>query len=266
MEKRKEKVNQGLNMMVFWSTAMAKEKKRRRNGNKGFSLVELVIVIAIMAILAAAIAPAIIRYIEKARKAVDIETAQTIFEAANLASVSPDDDVVNGWYVSADTTGNDVGRSDVTDNGHNAKLDKTSPKAYTVSVVAWARGIDYNGWQNAQFKGVLDHDTGGMKNSMYLQQCYTNEFLKNLEHLGGISTTYKGAGKNSYDGKSVNTMEFKYKGDAGYGKPECWILVIRSDNYKPEIWIGDKRVNSNSTGAVRPIYRLYPEPCPEYKK
>ena len=37
--------------------------------NKGFSLVELIIVIAIMAILAAAIAPALIRYIDKSRKA-----------------------------------------------------------------------------------------------------------------------------------------------------------------------------------------------------
>ena len=37
--------------------------------NKGFSLVELIIVIAIMAILAAAIAPALIRYIDKSRNA-----------------------------------------------------------------------------------------------------------------------------------------------------------------------------------------------------
>ena len=37
-------------------------------GNKGFSLVELIIVIAIMAILAAAIAPALTRYIDKSRR------------------------------------------------------------------------------------------------------------------------------------------------------------------------------------------------------
>ncbi|SNU08039.1 prepilin-type N-terminal cleavage/methylation domain-containing protein [Lachnospiraceae bacterium] len=40
--------------------------------DKGFSLVELIIVIAIMAILAASIAPALIRYINKSRKADDI--------------------------------------------------------------------------------------------------------------------------------------------------------------------------------------------------
>lgn len=53
--------------------------------NKGFSLVELIIVIAIMAILAAAIAPALIRYLNKSRKASDIETASVIMGAVNAA-------------------------------------------------------------------------------------------------------------------------------------------------------------------------------------
>ena len=235
--------------------------------NKGFSLVELIIVIAIMAILAAAIAPALLRYIAKSRKAVDIETAQTIFEAANLASAGSNDDAMTGWYISADTNnGDSVGRSDVTNEGHNIKIDKGKKKDYTVSVVAWARGIDYNGWQNAQFKGVLDHNVGDIKDSLYYQQCFTNEFLMNLGHNEGVNATYQGAGNNNYDGKRDTTMEFRYKQDAGMGKPECWILVIRNDNYKPEVWIGDKRVNSDSNGTVRPIYRLYPEPCAEYRE
>lgn len=49
--------------------------------NKGFSLVELIIVIAIMAILAAAIAPAIIRYIEKSREATDVDGCDEVFRA-----------------------------------------------------------------------------------------------------------------------------------------------------------------------------------------
>ena len=51
------------------------------NHNKGFSLVELIIVISIIAILAAAISPALIRYIEKSRKRVDVQSAEMVYDA-----------------------------------------------------------------------------------------------------------------------------------------------------------------------------------------
>lgn len=53
--------------------------------NKGFSLVELIIVIAIMAILAGAIAPALIRYIDKSRISNDVSSCKTIKTAVETA-------------------------------------------------------------------------------------------------------------------------------------------------------------------------------------
>ena len=53
-------------------------RERFKFRNAGFSLVELIIVIAIMAILAAAIAPALIRYISKSRKADDMAAGDSI--------------------------------------------------------------------------------------------------------------------------------------------------------------------------------------------
>ena len=60
-------------------------KKVRRINNEGFSLVELIIVIAIMAILAAALAPQLIKYIDNSRKSTDVQSGQSIATAVGVA-------------------------------------------------------------------------------------------------------------------------------------------------------------------------------------
>lgn len=57
--------------------------------NKGFSLVELIIVIAIMAILMAVLAPQLIKYVEKANIESDQSTLDAIYKAIEYARIDP---------------------------------------------------------------------------------------------------------------------------------------------------------------------------------
>ncbi len=60
---------------------------KKQKNNKGFSLVELIVVIAIMVVLVAVLAPVFTRYIESSRKSTDVSTASSIAEAV-LADVA----------------------------------------------------------------------------------------------------------------------------------------------------------------------------------
>lgn len=71
---------------------------RQQKKNNGFSLVELIIVIAIMAILAGALAPALIKYIEKSRRTTDLATADAIQLALQRVLIETDFEPVNGQY------------------------------------------------------------------------------------------------------------------------------------------------------------------------
>ena len=77
--------------------------------NKGFSMVELIIVIAIMAILVGAIAPTLIKYVNKSRKSSDASNAQTIASAMQEAySEDGVADKVTASVVTLDTTGDAI--------------------------------------------------------------------------------------------------------------------------------------------------------------
>ncbi len=76
--------------MNVFNTAMKKKKKNR----KGFSLVELIVVLVIMAILSAALIPSLIGYISKTKEQnVQSECQQAVTAAQTIAS---------GLYASAD--------------------------------------------------------------------------------------------------------------------------------------------------------------------
>lgn len=58
--------------------------------NKGFSLVELIIVIAIMAILIVVLAPQYLKYVERSRNSTDYQNATTVVDALQIYVADPD--------------------------------------------------------------------------------------------------------------------------------------------------------------------------------
>lgn len=61
------------------------KKTQKKLGNKGFSLVELIVVIAIMAVLVGVLAPTLIKNIEKSREAKDAQNVEQIKSACEVA-------------------------------------------------------------------------------------------------------------------------------------------------------------------------------------
>lgn len=61
------------------------ENNMKKLNNKGFSLVELIVVVLIMAIIAVALAPQVMKWVEESRKSTDANNYDTIVEACNTA-------------------------------------------------------------------------------------------------------------------------------------------------------------------------------------
>lgn len=108
-----------------------------QKNNKGFSLVELIVVIAIMAVLIGVLAPALIGNIEKSRESKDFTSLDTVYSAVKTAL--------------GDEAGNKAG---VKLNGNWKSLETifaaTTPDAFEAQVKEYCENNDVDGSLSAK--------------------------------------------------------------------------------------------------------------------
>lgn len=91
--------------MVYWSmkeSIYQKEvfmKKKISKNNTGFSLVEIIIAIAILAVLIGIVAPQYLKYVEKSKRVTDVHNARDIRDAIERAAAIYGNDLVKTGHV-----------------------------------------------------------------------------------------------------------------------------------------------------------------------
>lgn len=140
---------------------MKRETKRRNN--KGFSLVELIIVIAIMAILAGILAPQFIKYIKKSRVSTDIQNAQQIATAISAEYADAGEETTVGFVVINDTTGAAGWKTGAVAEGNRALKDVLGgvPKVKAESGKYFAYSVETGGTVKVSVveSGADEHST-----------------------------------------------------------------------------------------------------------
>lgn len=140
---------------------------KKLNGNKGFTLVEVMIVIVIIAIMAALLVPALSGAVTKAQESSVMQSASRALEAAQV--IATEQYARYGYYDTAGTTASDIVLKQEDIEGF---LGKKFPSTVTIEAESAQNQTDASGGNISKFKytdsryGIsveLDATTGELK-------------------------------------------------------------------------------------------------------
>lgn len=131
----------------------------KKKNNKGFTLVELVIVIAILALLVGLLAPQYTKYVEKTRKAADADNLEEMVKAVQVYEADTDSDAAlaaGDYSIELSTTGAPA----LTGDGLQAALNEYVPD-YT------SKQLKSKKWENNKIKADINVTADGKMTVTY---------------------------------------------------------------------------------------------------
>ena len=125
----------------------------KKMNNKGFSLVELIVVVLIMAIIAVALAPQVMKWVENSRKSTDIENYNALIEAATVCSTN-EDVIAEIKNVTATLTMTSIANVTGGGSAFTTAMDSTLPGWRNTKITS-------GDWKNSSFTIVIENAAGG---------------------------------------------------------------------------------------------------------
>lgn len=150
-------------------------KREKKMDDRGFSLVELIIVIAIMAVLVVVLAPQYLKYVEKSRNSTDASNAAQMVAALQIYAADPDVHAEDAFK---------EGKFTITTSGTGTRIEVTSGESRNKTVAIRA-------FEEAGFQTAAD----GMETACVSRTAWdTYTITVEVQSGGSISFTYGASG------------------------------------------------------------------------
>ena len=156
--------------------------KNTKLNNKGFSFVEFIIVIAIMAVLTGALAPALIKYIARSRRSADVNNANTISTA--VTNTINDEDAYSELLTKAgnsnsvsftiDSANNCIQASDSIGSSFDSILKENISGGFKQMGVKSSKDSSGNSLNASDFTVTINTATSEIKVYIGAIECYPN--------------------------------------------------------------------------------------------